>query len=217
MRIPLPPAVKTRLKNLYWQAKDVLRRPPESYKHKKLLRIFELCRLYNLIPDTPGDIVECGVGTGSSLLTLAALAKEEGRGRTVWGFDSFEGFPEPAPEDASERGVRKGEWGFATLSRMQSRIDEAKAERVKLVKGFFETTTPHFKQPIALLHIDADLYESYKTVLANLFDNVVPGGVVAFDEYGSKKWPGATKAVDEFLTGKKYELKKIYGKYYLVK
>ena len=35
-----------------------------------------------------------------------------------------------------------------------------------------------------------------------------PGGVIVFDEYGSRGW-GESEAVDEFLNKKKLKLKKI--------
>ena len=49
--------------------------------------------------------------------------------------------------------------------------------------------------------IDADLYQSYIDVLSALYDQVVVGGVIAFDEYAGEEvaFPGARKAVDTFL------------------
>ena len=44
-----------------------------------------------------------------------------------------------------------------------------------------------------------------KAVLDNIYDRMVPGGIIAFDEYSIPEWPGETKAVDEFI--KKYKLK----------
>ena len=40
-----------------------------------------------------GDIVEVGVFKGASLIAAALLLKELGSNKTVWGFDSFLGFP----------------------------------------------------------------------------------------------------------------------------
>jgi O-methyltransferase len=48
-----------------------------------------------------------------------------------------------------------------------------------------------------LLHIDGDWYESVKVCLDALYDRVVPGGIIQFDDYGY--WKGARKAVDEFM------------------
>ena len=41
----------------------------------------------------PGDIVEAGVFRGSSLIALGMLLKELGSAKTVYGYDSFAGFP----------------------------------------------------------------------------------------------------------------------------
>ena len=53
----------------------------------------------------------------------------------------------------------------------------------------------HIKnQPIALLHVDCDLYSSTVTVLNTLKDNIVPGTVIIFDEF--LNYPGYEQ--DEF-------------------
>jgi hypothetical protein len=78
--------------------------------------------------------------------------------------------------------------------------DEEIARTVTLVPGLFSETLPHHKKPIALLHVDVDLYQSYADCLVNLWPRVEAGGIVAFDEYGEPDtWPGARRAVDEFL------------------
>jgi hypothetical protein len=75
-------------------------------------------------------------------------------------------------------------------------------ERIHLVKGWFDQTLPGYDGKIAFLHLDCDLYESYKLSLEMLYDKVQPGGVILFDEYGDERWPGATKAIDEFFRDK---------------
>ena len=49
---------------------------------------------------------------------------------------------------------------------------------------------------ISLLHFDCDLYRPTITALQCLWDLVVPGGIVAFDEYGIAPWEGESLAVD---------------------
>jgi hypothetical protein len=64
--------------------------------------------------------------------------------------------------------------------------------------GWFNETLPGFvrthDQPIALLHVDCDLYSSAATVLSTLKDQIVPGTVIIFDEY--MNYPGWQ--LDEF-------------------
>jgi len=50
-----------------------------------------------------GDICEVGVYRGFSLLATAMLLKELGSNKKIWGFDSFEGFPEYHDNDSLEK------------------------------------------------------------------------------------------------------------------
>lgn len=61
---------------------------------------------------------------------------------------------------------------------------------------------------ISLLHFDVDLYKPTLTALEYFWDAVVPGGVVAFDEYGIPPWEGESKAVDEFFKDNNIKLQR---------
>ncbi|OHA85679.1 MAG: hypothetical protein A2591_02495 [Candidatus Yonathbacteria bacterium RIFOXYD1_FULL_52_36] len=205
---------------------DVVRYPTILFDGRRMDIVLYLNFLFNKLTDIPGDIVECGVGKGRSFLMLAFLTQREGKPRAVWGFDSFEGFPEPSKHDASARNPKKGEWSgtrpedITAILRNAGMVESFIKEKVKLVPGFFENTVHTYDGPgIALLHIDADLYDSYVVVLEKLFPLVAKGGVVLFDEYNQKRWPGAKKAVDEFLQGTPYKLEKVpfAEKYFIVK
>jgi O-methyltransferase len=185
------------------------------------------CRLLDQVAAVPGDVVECGVGKGRSLL-LWAHALQEGPRRRLWGFDSFAGFPEPGPEDESPRRARKGEWAKATVASVQQMLlasglsTEWTRANVTLVAGYFEDSLHKYTgDRIALLHVDADLYKSYQDVFAQLGPKLAAGGIVAVDEYMNTwehyPFPGARKAVDEFIgkTGAVLERDEHFGKYYL--
>lgn len=190
----------------------------QDHYGRSIVRTLYFKELYDQIGPLDGDIVECGVAYGQSLMAWSALAQQEGKGRTVRGFDSFQGFPTPTREDVSARRAREGAFREASAERILAMAKMAGLPPPVLTGGFFENTLPSFDGAIALLHVDCDLYESYRTVLGTLFDRVVPGGIVAFDDYGSPLWPGATKAVDEFVAGR-YPLRKAdhLNRYYLVK
>lgn len=185
-----------------------------------------LARMFERVKDIKGSVVECGVGRGRTFLEFAYLIFTEGKGRNLWGFDSFEGFPEPAKEDEGPRNPKKGEWSGTSpediifiLKRAGLNLAKIKSQ-VKLVPGFLsETLHKYDGGPIALLHIDVDLYEAYRTALNVLFPHVAKGGLVLFDEYGAERWPGAKKAVDEYFKNRpeKVEYDAPFGKYYVVK
>jgi hypothetical protein len=81
---------------------------------------------------------------------------------------------------------------------------------VILHKGWFDKTLPQFRQDypqrIAFLHLDADLYSSTKTVFDLIGDRIVPGTIIAFDEFFNyPNWQndGECRAFREFAASKK--------------
>jgi hypothetical protein len=198
---------------------------PANYVFLKKLDYFS--NLFEKLKGSEGSIVECGVGLGVTFLILAFLVQKEGKKRKLWGFDSFAGFPEPSSEDMkTARQPKKGDWSGISSADIEEILRHAGADEeflkndVRLVKGFFEDSLAAYDgKPIALLHIDADLYSSYKVVLDKLFSKVVKGGLVLFDEYKDPKWLGATQAIEEFFKADISEFieDKITGKYYFIK
>jgi O-methyltransferase len=183
-----------------------------------------LIDFFKLIENIPGEVVECGFGEGSSFLILASKCSEDDRNLT--GFDSFKGFPSPTEEDNSPRNPKKGEWSVRTLDEARLQIQHFGLNpayvnnKIRLVAGYVEETLHKNlpAKPIALLHIDLDLYSAYKCTLEILFPLVAEGGIVLFDEYNVKSWPGAKLAVDEYFRDLPFTITRhSSGKYYVKK
>jgi len=200
-----------------------------NFTFSEAARFHFFMRMIQLVEKIEGDIVECGVGWGRSLLHLLYLIQLEAKDRNVWAFDSFEGFPEPTAEDRSERNVKKGEWR-SDIKLIQKMLSEAGLtedflkSKLIIIKGFFDESLKNYRGgKIALLHIDVDIYKSYVSVLNQLYDKIEKGGIIIFDEYINTneiiKFPGAKKAIDDFFTGREEIIirDKIYGKYFAVK
>ncbi|BBA36837.1 macrocin-O-methyltransferase TylF [Methylocaldum marinum] len=189
---------------------------PADYNHSPFLprvyrgalhRMLYFKDMVERVRDVEGDIVECGVSIGHGALMFQLLSEYVGVERTYHGFDSFEGFPAPVDKDEKTPITGKGFWANPpeTVLRVlkDGRLPEDVIQnRIRLYKGWFDNTLPNYEGKIALLHLDCDLYESYKLALETLYSKVTPGGVVMFDEYGDNRWPGATKAIDEFFRDK---------------
>jgi O-methyltransferase len=148
-----------------------------------------------------GVIVECGVANGGTAAVMAYGSRRSRLQRDVWLFDSFEGLPPPTPEDGRQAldEYHPG-WCLGDIAKVKEILSRLSIQesRVHVVKGWFHDTLPEAKIPsIALLHIDADWYDSVKLCLERFYDLVSPGGFIVLDDYGY--WEGCQKATDEFL------------------
>jgi len=90
-----------------------------------------------------------------------------------------------------------------------TKIDDSK---YILVKGDVSKTTKEFVENnpgfrISLLYIDLDLDEPCYNSLNNLWDRILPGGIIVFDEYEYHKFDESV-GVDRFLkdNNKEYEI-----------
>ena len=179
----------------------------------KLLAHYEL---YKMVRDLPGAIVECGVFKGASLIRFATFRNlfEAEHSRKIIGFDMFGKFPETKFEkDKKYRQKFVDAAGEESISEKElSQIFELKnIKNYELIKGDINKTVPEYIKnnphlKISLLHIDTDVYEPAVTILREMYDKVVKGGIIAFDDYGT--FPGETQAVDEFFKDRKVKIQK---------
>jgi hypothetical protein len=166
----------------------------------------------------PGDIVEFGVFTGISLALLARAASFDSKGmeRGLAGFDSFEGLPSSG--DAHPR-WKPGDCGTNHSWHPLLALGDPVTPQVTLDLfrlcglptpllhvGTFDRTLadafPRQHSRVALAHIDCDLYESTRDVLAALAGVLQDGSVLLFDDwfhYRGHPGKGEARAFGEFL------------------
>jgi hypothetical protein len=169
---------------------------------------------YEMTKDLHGDIVECGVFKGSGMSVWLKLLDmyEPNSIKKVIGFDMFDpGFVDNL-EDIEKHTMQQVfdrcniDYDDVSLETINNRLlnAEFKHDKFELVKGDVSFTTEEFvvSRPgakISILYLDLDLEEPTYNVLYNLWDRVVPGGVIVFDEYCYHKWT-ETAAADNFLS-----------------
>jgi len=171
---------------------------------------YTLARIVRTMHAVPGAVLECGTHHGATLLGMAHLLRSRGIPARLYGLDSFEGFPEPTPEDALDDGtlhplVHKGALNEASFEELTARIRRMGfSKQVTVIKGFFEDTLPVLAaERFSLVHLDGDLYDSYISCLEFAYPRMLPGGYIVLDDYGSPVYPGARRAVDEFFADKR--------------
>lgn len=150
----------------------------------------------------PGDIVECGVWQGGSMMAAALRLLELGdKSRSLYLYDTYDGMSEPTSRDLDLTG-RPAQVGIARagLELVQRNVASTgwPIERVHFVHGKVEDTIPKtIPAEIALLRLDTDWYESTRHELTYLYPRLVHGGILIIDDYGH--WRGAREATDEFF------------------
>lgn len=155
-----------------------------------------------------GDLVECGVWKGGSMMTVAlSLLRNGGADRELWLYDTFTGMSDPTERDIPRQGlqaeeVARSSYFVAPLDGVRRAMESTGYDpaRMHYVAGKVEETIPaRAPERIALLRLDTDWYESTRHELIHLFPRLVRGGVLILDDYGA--WQGARQATDEYLAG----------------
>ena len=161
-----------------------------------------------------GDIVECGVWKGGSIMVITkTLLELKSYDKELYLFDTFEGMPKPTEFDVSYKDKlaikefedqkidnNSSDWLRIELDEVKKNVFSTgyNKEKFHFIKGKVEDTIPkNSPETISILRLDTDWYDSTRHELIHLFPRLVRGGVVIIDDYGF--WRGAKKAVDEYF------------------
>lgn len=192
-------------------------------------RIYEACRpytmtskermyaLYNAVcyldaNSINGDLVECGVWKGGSVMLCALILQLLGdTSRRIFLYDTFSGMSEPTHRDVDLAGNRAADllararrsdhiWAYSSRSEVETNLATTGManDRFVLIEGKVEDTIPATAPDrIALLRLDTDWYESTLHELTHLFPLLTENGVLIIDDYGHHK--GAKEATDTYF------------------
>ena len=93
-----------------------------------------------------------------------------------------------------------GKWCYASLQEVRDRFDRhGFGNKIVFVAGdVAETLSTHPPaEPLAILRLDTDWYESTRLEMELLYPRLSNGGVLIVDDYGY--WRGSRQAVDEYF------------------
>ena len=199
---------------------------PKYIKRQNLTRLLALYEIFKLTLEVKGSIIECGVNQGFGLMSWAkfsSIIEPINLTRRIYGFDTFEGFPDISIKDKSNASnhVKKGDLKakvFDELESLKKIYDSTRPlghiNKVSLIKGNAINTIPKFIKDnphllISLLFLDFDLYEPTKVALENFIPRMPRGAVIAFDELDNPLWPGETLAMLESHSKYNFEIKRL--------
>ncbi len=179
-------------KNFRAKFKELSPLSPYSMERKWTLR--ELARY---VENVPGSTAECGCYDGSSAFFIAEALPDV----ALHLFDSFAGLSNPEAVDIPNRTDERA-WQAGDLSIGEEVAKERLSSfpNIHFHKGWIpERFKDVLNETFRLVHIDVDLYQPTKDSLDFFYPRVNAGGIIIFDDYGSKLCPGAHLAITEFL------------------
>lgn len=176
-----------------------------------LNRLLQRYNFFQKVKDLPGDIVELGVFKGSGIATWCKFIEltHAYSSKKVIGFDLFDAnntvmqsFNNGHTMQPVYNRVQHSDLSIESVEHNLSQLQLCFPKHI-LVKGDVVHTTKEFVEQnpglrISLLYIDVDLAEPTYHSLKNLWNNIVPGGYIIFDEYESHKFDECV-GVDKFL------------------
>jgi hypothetical protein len=176
----------------------------------KLLHRFEY---FNKVKDLPGDIIEIGVFKGSGIATFSKFLEIycPNSNKKIIGFDIFqkntnEILSKDIDLDKTNMNavLTRVNLEDLTLESVENRLINMNIhKKFSLIEGDVEETLPIFleKNPglrISLLYIDCDIERPTYVSLKYLWDRLLPGGVIVFDEFQFHKF-SESNGFDTFI------------------
>jgi hypothetical protein len=169
----------------------------------------------------PGDIVECGVWKGGSVMAAATTLLAMGsKDRDLYLYDTYTGMTPPTEKDTTRFETKTAQqtydvykegdickWVYAPFEEVRRNVCSTgyPEDKLHFVVGPVEKTLlQQVPAQISLLRLDTDFYESTRAEMEYLYPRLSPGGVIIVDDYGH--WEGARLAVDEYLAKTKTKL-----------
>lgn len=181
---------------------ETLRRNAENDQERSLAwRLHTLLWAAQNALNLPGDFVECGVWKGFCFAFLTDYLNFAQIDKQLYLYDTFQGIPEEMNSEKRSNEVYHRDTSTdpdAILNVVKNRFRNV--PNTTIVQGMVpDSFAMHCPDQIALLHIDMNSAASEIAALEALFDKVVPGGMILFDDYGWTGYAAQRHAENAFM------------------
>ena len=168
----------------------------EEYTKVDEARCYLLWRGALQLAPLAGDFLEVGVWRGGTGALLCDAAARLGEDRHVYLADTFRGVVKAGPRDDYYKG---GEHADTSRETVDELLDAVGTENYTVLEGVFpeETAASVREGPIALCHVDVDVYRSAKDVTEWVWPRMPVGGLIVYDDYGFYGCEGVTALGNE--------------------
>jgi len=165
-----------------------------------IYRCYELWTLTEEVQKLPekGDFIEIGVWRGGTSALIAKKLKLLGSVEKVYSADTFQGVVKA--DSKHDFAYKGGEHADTSKEAVQSLFREMGLTNIEILQGIFPDDTGHLIPSgtrFKFCHIDVDVYQSAKDIVNWIWDKLIPGGIIVYDDYGFHGCSGIAKFVQE--------------------
>ncbi len=150
-----------------------------------------------LLADVPGAVAELGVFQGDFACHINALFPD----RSLYLFDTFEGFPEQDVAREASHGaenVARQWFKFAGTNESLVLGKMPHPETCIIRKGYFPQTALGLEETFAFVSLDADLYEPMLAGLRYFYPRLSKGGFIFAHDFFNDLFTGTRQAVLDY-------------------
>ncbi len=163
-------------------------------------RVFELWSLVGEACKLPGKaaLLEVGVWRGGTSGVIARKMELCGSTDILYAADTFTGVVKSSDKDAFYNDGEHADTNMDMVKRLL--FHDLHLRNVELLQGIFPDDTANMipeGTKFRFCHIDVDVYKSAEGVLDWIWERLLVGGIVVFDDYGAITCNGITRFVNE--------------------
>lgn len=184
-----------------WNRNDAFLKVFEAVRGATLVDIYRCFELWQLVEQSAkldrGSLIEIGVWRGGTGALIARRAATSGIRDKVYLCDTFTGVVKAGEKDSLYRG---GEHADTSRTIVEDLLhNRLGLDNAEILEGIFPDETGRRIEHLdfRFCHIDVDVYQSARDIVAWIWTRMVPGGIVIYDDYGSYNCSGITAHVEE--------------------
>jgi O-methyltransferase len=184
-----------------WNRDAAFLKAYEEIRPFTLVDVYRCYELWQLVEQSAkldrGSLIEIGVWQGGTGALIARRGAACGIRDKVYLCDTFTGVVKAGAQDSLYRG---GEHADTSRRIVEDLLHTRMGlDNVEVLEGIFPEETGHRVEHLAFrfCHIDVDVYQSARDIVGWIWDRMIPGGIVVYDDYGSYNCGGITTHVEE--------------------
>jgi O-methyltransferase len=142
----------------------------------------------------PGNVAELGVYKGK----FSKYINNYFPNKTLYLFDTFEGFDERDKETETKENFSGGDQDFSNTTVEKVLAIMPYPKQCRIVKGFFPESATGIEDVFCFVSLDTDLYEPIYNGLVYFYPRLSKGGYIFIHDFNNDAYKGARKAVEHF-------------------